>query len=260
MGHERLGQLPHTERWRAVVTQLASPLTPPDDVAKIADDVLDNVETRFRRMHHDDGVVAAFQFLVVLAKSSAFEVPRAPTSTPTIDLDQDPTTLQLVRSLRSWVDNHARSQEYADLAKKAGADALAMWATQIAPQRTLFRDQASSREIWQRANNAAGFCRLSRFFFAKFTERYLNYFLCRDASAVSSDVTARDDLAQKLETHVDGVARYAFESSRITESFAAGWFSKFARDSWPHQDNLRAFLSIAFNKMREDLRRETSRQ
>ena len=211
-------------------------------------------------MHHDDGVVAAFQFLVVLAKSSSTDVPHDPTSTPAIDLDQNPTTLQLVRSLRSWVDNHARSQEYADLAKKAGADALAMWAAQTTSQRTLFRDQASSREIWQRANNAAGFCRLSRFFFAKFTERYLNYFLCRDASAASSDVTARDDFAQGLESHIDGVARYAFESSLITESFAAGWFSKFARDSWPHQDGLRGFLAIAFNKMREDLRREASRQ
>ena len=54
MGHERVGALPHTKRWRDVVGQLAESSGSPEDVAAIANDTLENVrcstqEDSFRR-------------------------------------------------------------------------------------------------------------------------------------------------------------------------------------------------------------------
>ena len=66
MGHERVGALPHTKRWRDVVGQLAESSGSPEDVAAIANDTLENVRVQLRKIHSDDGVVAAFQFLVAL--------------------------------------------------------------------------------------------------------------------------------------------------------------------------------------------------
>ena len=75
MGHERVGALPHTKRWRDVIGQLAESSGSPEDVAAIANDTLENVRVQLRKIHSDDGVVAAFQFLVALTRSASSEDP-----------------------------------------------------------------------------------------------------------------------------------------------------------------------------------------
>ena len=69
-------------------------------------------------------------------------------------------------------------------------------------------------------------------------------------------ISDRDRLSTQLREHIDGVSRFAFETSRITQSFAAGWFNNHARDRYPSKDESRGFLSLAFGKLREELKRE----
>ena len=256
MGHERVGALPHTKRWRDIVDQLAESSGSPEDVAAIANGTLENVRAQLRKIHSDDGVVAAFQFLVALTKSASSVEAGEASFSPRINLEGSPSTLRLIGQLRSWVEAQRGSREYADLAAKASADAISLWSSQQSLQGSLFTSRGDSRDIWRRADNGAGFCEVSRLFFAKFTERYLRYFLEREASASMASVSDRDLLATQLREHIDGVSRFAFETSRITQSFAAGWFNNHARDRYPTKDESRGFLSLAFGKMREELKRE----
>src|SRR5207237_918033 len=113
-------------------------------------------------------------------------------------------------------------------------------------------------DVWKQASNGGGFCELSRIFFGKFTERYLNYFLEREASAVLPNLEQRERFSQELTQRVDDVSRYAFETARITQSFAAGWFNKHARSGLPSDASIRGFLRLAIAKLREELRREAS--
>ena len=258
MGHERVGALPHSKRWRDVVDQLSASSGTQQEVAELATATLHNVRLQFRKLHTDDGVVAAFQFLLALAKSASSGGLPAESFAPSINLDERPSTLRLVAELRSWVEAQNGSREYADIASKASADAIAIWSAQQNIQPTLFASNLDSREIWQRADNGAGFCEVSRLFFSKFTERYLNYFLEREASGSMASVADRDRLASHLREHVDDVSKFAFETSRITQSFAAGWFNNHAREGVPSKDESAGFLSIAFGKMREELMREAS--
>ena len=124
-------------------------------------------------------------------------------------------------------------------------------------QGNLFADPDDAREIWRRADNGAGFCEVSRLFFSKFTERYLNFFLEREASASTASVSDRDRLATQLREHVDDVSNFAFETSRITQSFAAGCSTTMLATDIPPKEESRGFLSVAFGKMREELRRES---
>ena len=256
MGHERVGALPHTKRWKDVVAQMAESSGSREDVAAIANATLQNVRAQFRKIHSDDGVVAAFQFLVALTKSASLSDLGEASFSPRVDLEGSPSTLRLIAQLRSWVKAQEGSSEYADIAAKASADAISLWSAQHGMQASLFTGPADSRDIWQRADNGAGFCEVSRLFFSKFTERYLNYFLEREASASMASISERDRLASQLRDHIDGVSRFAFETSRITQSFAAGWFNNHARDRYPSKDESRGFLSVAFGKMREELMRE----
>ena len=258
MGHERVGALPHSKRWRDIVAQLeSSPVSQPM-VAELATATLQNVRAQFRKIHTDDGVIAAFQFLLALAKTgSSHGVPEG-SFAPTINFAESSSTLKLVAELRSWVNAQNGSREYADIASKASADAIALWSAQQRIEPTLFASDLDSREIWQRADNGAGFCEVSRLFFSKFTERYLNYFLEREASGSMPNIVERDQLASSLREHIDDVSKFAFETSRITQSFAAGWFNNHAREGIPSKGESENFLSVAFGKMREELIREAS--
>ena len=258
MGHERVGVLPRTKKWQDIVAQLAESSGSREDVAAIASATLDNVRSQFRKIHFDDGVVAAFQFLVALTKSASLRDFERTLISPSINFEDSPSTLRLIAQLRSWVELHADSNEYAAIAMRASADAISHWSVQQQTQVTLFSSSVDAAEIWQRADSGAGFCEVSRLFFSKFTERYLNYFLEREASASMASVQERDRLAVELRAHLDGVSRFAFETSRITQSFAAGWFNNYARDGFPSEEESRRFLSIAFGKMREELRRGTN--
>ena len=258
MGHERVGALPHTKRWRDVVTQLAESSGSKDDVVAIANATLENVRTQFRKIHSDDGVVAAFQFLVALAKSASGRDIGESTFSPRIDLQERPSTLRLIAQLRSWVESQEGSREYGDIASKASADAISLWSAQQSTQPSLFTSSLDAIEIWSRADSGTAFCEVSRLFFSNFTERYLNYFLEREASASMASISERDALAVELRDHVDGVSKFAFETSRITQSFAAGWFNNHARNRYPSKEESRNFLSVAFGKMREELQREAN--
>lgn len=258
MGHERVGALPHTKRWRDVVAQLAESSGTKDDVAAIANATLENVRTQFRKIHSDDGVVAAFQFLVALAKSASERDIGERTFSPMINLQERPSTLRLIAELRLWVESQEGSREYSDIATKASADAISLWSEQQSTQPSLFTSSLDALEIWRRADNGAAFCEVSRLFFSKFTERYLNYFLEREASASMASISERDDLAVQLRDHIDDVSRFAFETSRIAQSFAAGWFNNHARNRYPSMEESRGFLSVAFGKMREELQREAN--
>ena len=256
MGHERVGALPRTQKWRDIVDQLGEAAGLEDDVANIAVAILENVRSQFNNIHADDGVVAAFQFLVALAKSATLGDLEGSTFSPEIDLERGPSTLFLIGELRSWVETQQASTEYGDIATRASAETISLWSAKQGMQANLFTGPSDPKHIWQQADNGAGFCEVSRLFFSKFTERYLNYFLGREASASMSSIHERDRFASQLSAHIEGVSTYAFETSRITQSFAAGWFNNHARDTIPSKEESRAFLSVAFGKMREELTRE----
>ena len=104
MGHERVGALPHTKRWRDVVDQISASEGTPEEVAELAIATLQNVRVQFRNLHADDGVVAAFQFLLALTKSASPDGLPPDSFALAINLDARPSTLRLVAELRSWVD------------------------------------------------------------------------------------------------------------------------------------------------------------
>jgi hypothetical protein len=255
MGHERVGTLPRTLSWRRVVERIGS-FAEPDAVAGIAAATLDNVRGRFDGMHRDPGVHAAFEFLVGLSATGGSSGEGKEWDDLALDATTVASPLLLSRALRDWVSAHTGSLEYGTLAQAAATDAIAIWSRQHRQQTGLFDSNESGGTVWRNAATGAGFCELSRLFFGKYTERYLSYFLQREASAVLGSLEARDRFADGIRHHVDSVSRHAFETAKITQSFAAGWFNRNARRGRPSHADVQRFLATAFGKVREELFRE----
>lgn len=256
MGHERIGFLPRSKRWREVVEAIAdSPTNYPLEVSRLADNTLRNVSDRFRRLHKDWGVQAAFGYLVSLATS---HLPQGSgMASPKTTLEENPSPARIAKNLNDWVNQHATSREYAELACRAAADTIAKWTRAHSKQQLLFDESSSAARVWSETANGRGFSEMARTFFSHFTERYLRYFLEREASAKLPSVEARQRFNESLHKHVDQVSKHAFETSKITQSFAAGWFNNHARASRPTNREIEGFLAMAFNKVHEELERES---
>lgn len=263
MGHERVGTLPKTRKWRTLVGQVAdfgvpnSTVTAPD----IAGQTIHNVRSRFRNAHNDPGINAAFEFLIILAVAARSEDPWETLLESGIEVPDEPTALSFAKAASIWISGNQDSLEYGKIARGAASDAIASWHYENrTSQENLFEFTDSSFEVWRMASNGAGFCELARLFFASFTERYLGYFLEREASAALSNIDDRDLLGKQLEDHIDDISQHAFETAKITQSFAAGWFNSNAKETVPDREAIGGFLWLAFGKIREELLREGAKE
>ncbi len=206
------------------------------------------MRSRFEAIQRDSGVQAVFQFLVTLSSGRIQEfIPETGPATP----------FALANALHGWLDSKRESLEYAQIAEGATNDAITAFYRDHNQQTELFSEGSNDSAVWRQAASGAGFCELARLFFAKFTARYLNYFLEREASVACSTIAQRDRFEERLTEQIDGVSRHAFETAKITQSFAAGWYNRHAAHRPPSDAEVEGFLSVAFGKIREELRRES---
>lgn len=261
MGHIRISVLPKSKRWQEISQLIAGMHASETEVADIAQQTLQNVRSRFRYIEQDNGVLGAFQFLVNLAVASREKTPQAWLLNIGIDLPDSPTPFSFAKAVSAYVATKKDSFEYGEIALQAAGDAISIWYDENQEHTlSLFESLEDPFEVWRKASDGAGFCQLSRLFFAKFTQRYLEYFLERTASATLGRIDERIEFEQKLEEHVDEVSVHAFETSKITQSFAAGWFNKHAKEGIPSQKEIKGFLSHAFGKIRDELQREGKKE
>lgn len=253
MGHERLGMLPKSRRWRDIVQKLAHLYDSDTNPSNIARDTIRNVRSNLRGIENDPGVLAAFKFLVLISNSAASKKFVDAMAQHNVQLPTNPTLISIAKELRRWVDPRQESLEYGQLATASASDALKIWYEQNKGQQDLFESFDSSLRVWRKSGTEKAFCEISRIYFAKFVERYLNYFLEREASAAFPDFSQRDQFSVDVQEYVNQASKHAFETAKITESFAAGWYKKNAQESMPTDKSIKSFLHTAFHKLRDEL-------
>lgn len=261
MGHERIGILPKTMRWKKVVGQISYFSSENNNIASIAQGTLKNVRKRFENIEQDKGVAAAFQFLVLLSYAAKQSNPKDFLVSKGIQFPDIITPLQIAKAVSRWISQQSESNEYATVAQNAVIDAISEWYQKNNTGQTSFLFSGENPfDVWRKAADGSGFCELSRLYFSKFTERYLNYFLEREASENVNSIHNRIEFGKELEKHIQDISKHAFETSKITQSFAAGWFNKNAKDTIPSSKKIQGFLALAFGKMRDELLREEDSQ
>lgn len=257
MGHERVGYLPKSERWKGIVKKISYFSSEKDDISDIATETTRNVRSKYKNIKEDSGVISAFKFLVLLAHASKKENPSEFLKSNGVSLSKEFNIFELTKSVQDYVTKNQDSKEYSTFAVQSMIDTISEWSQKNELQQTLiFDSNKDSFLIWQKASDGSGFCELSRIFFANFTERYLKYFLEREASSRIQSLSDREQFSKKLEAHIQDISKHAFETAKIAQPFAAGWYNLHAKDKIPDDDKLRDFLAFAFKKLNSELLRE----
>lgn len=257
MGHERIGYLPRTKRWREIVKNIGSFSSVNNNIDEITLQTIRNVRQRFDTIKQDSGVIAALKYLVVLANSGKSKHPDQLFEEHDISLNKNYNLIDLANSISSFIAKNKSSSEYSTIATQSMIDTVSKWYQVHSMQQLIyFDDNNKSNEIWKKASSGNGFCELSRIFFAKFTERYLRYFLEREAAYKIDNLFDRNQFNNRLSEHIDDISKHAFETSKITQSFAAGWYNNNCSIDIPTEEAIKGFISFSFQKINSELLRE----
>jgi hypothetical protein len=254
MGHVRLGVLLKSLKWRQVVEELRLGA----GVGEIAALAAEAAETSLQAAANDPAFLHAFWLLTqvpLAARGPAFAEDLGRLG---IKVADPPSLMSVVAALSDAVDRHVRAQggrtDLGEMAQMAAVESLTAIVAPTLP--SLF---GPGPEEVQRAIGrlAAGdrFSALAREFFARLTQRTLDYYLSRElANHIGAGERFSDDAARSGFDHA--LNRHCREASRIVEEFAGGWYGKnvYQGDGLT-PDDVRRFAPVAFKKIRAELRK-----
>lgn len=259
MGHERIGFLPHTKQWRAIADQLSQYNEGNVSVAQVINGTLEATKQVYERMPYDESVNKALAFIVVLSFSAKQEDQVGFLNEHGYFVDSNLSLFSILSSAQNFISTDFGSLETNKLAKDAVMQAIIDYKKgHETNQLSLFHD--SSQPVWETVGTGSAFCEMARSFFASFTERQIKYYIEREAASRIDDYDALTRFNMQLSSQAKAIADHTFEISKLTESFAAGWFNKNASDSLPDRKEIEGFLKLSFHKLREEFRREADGQ
>jgi hypothetical protein len=257
MGHLRLGTLPKTLKWNRVVGLLEES---PDDSGLIAAATIQASRRELQMLRGDPSIGYCFWLLTRItwyARQSDFVERIQQIGIP---IASSTSTFSFI----SGVSEHARQQctrlggssifrEMAYLALKQTMSEITLTSAN-----SLFGSSIANIQEACRANSSKKqFGIVSRRFFAGFLSQFLRYFVDKE---LSNHVGPGNRIENILAANDFGNAltAYAWQSSKIMEDFAAGWFAK---RSWETEGDIttedaQKFVAVALRKMQMEVGRE----
>lgn len=255
MGHVRIGFLPHTKQWNSIVQSLSLFGGDASVVAQIANNTLDAVRNTYEALPYDESIIKAISYLANLAFSAKQPDQIAYLNNNGYDVDGEMSLLSLISSAQEYITAEKGSCEINKLAKDAAMQSVIRYYENHSDgQLNLFCSE--EKNPFADAGTGAAFCEMARSFFATFTDKQIKYYVEREAASSINDYRQLDNFTKTLTEQASSIADHAFEISKLMQSFAAGWFNKYAVNSAPSYDETVSFLTLSFAKMREELRRE----
>jgi hypothetical protein len=254
MGHVRLGVLPRSRKWDQVVNELRLGV----EVAGVAASAADAAEASLHGASSDPAFLHSFWLLTQLplaARGADFAGDLRRLGVPVPD---QPNLMDVVAGFSETVDRHARERGgRTDLGEMAQMAAVESLVALIGPQLpSLFEPSAGEvQRAMGRFASGDRFSALAREFFARLTQRSLDYFLSRElGSHIGAGERFTDDADRSR--FDDALDRHCREASRIVQEFAGGWFGKAVyQGEGLTPSAVRRFAPVAFKKMRAELRK-----
>lgn len=257
MGHKRLGYLPKTKAWREIVKLIGDYAAGSAEITSIANKTLQKVQARFDNLGSDPSVQAAFEFLVKFSFAFQKENPTKYLTESKILDKEELTIIKIARAAAVYKNSDIKSHEYQAFATQSAIDAITIWyKNNIDKGSGLFNEDIDKVAVFRKTGHGDGFSEISRMYFSRLTERYLKYFLDREASIQITNLDERKRFSSEITNYISAISKHAFETSKITQSYSAGWFNKYSKNNEPQNKEIKRFLSYAFSKMKSEMLRE----
>ena len=259
MGHLRIGYLPKTLPWRRVVGLLDED---PANVSAIAGATARAAHQELERLRGDPSLSYCFWLLTRITWYARQPDFVADLGNIGIDLLGSKSAFSFISAVSDHARTRTASYEGASVFREVANLALkhALSETVALSTPSLFGSTIENvQEGCRKYSSKKQFGVLSRSFFSEFLARFLKYFADKE---LSNHVGP----GKRLESIDDGRAftdaldTYAWQSARILEDFASGWYSK---HNWESEGDItesdaRRFVAFALKKLQMDLDKEAA--
>jgi hypothetical protein len=265
VGHTRLGNIPKTQKWNAVVSMFTSSNSADGgvsseesvDVSSIAWQSLDAAQTGLEKALQDVGLVQSFYVLtkVVLAAREDNWISRL--NDLGISIPQDGSLSDLVSGIQGVVEDHvlatSRLTDVTEMSLNALGEALISQAEN--KTESLFGAGINELQTAIRSlSTKKGFSDLGQSFFGKFMTRYLNFYLSRVTASQTggkkiTDISSLSEFNKILASHCQ-------QSAFIVNQFSGDWMSKTNYQSGITPENTAKFVAVAVKKLRAELKKQ----
>jgi hypothetical protein len=255
MGHVRLGDLPRTRKWGQVVGLIGAGAGTP----QVATATINAAEKGLGVAVKDKGVVETIWLLTQLPVAARSENFAAELRARGVTVSQSPGLMEIVAAVTEAIDakmpNNRGRSDLGEMAQMAAAETL----TEVIGSRTRGLFGTTPDDV-QKQFAALGtnkqFSIFAKDFFARFTNKCLDYFVSRAVTQHVGEGKRFTTLAQQSEFS-EALRTHCREASKIVEEFSGGWFSK---TNWEtrgeiSRKDIAAFTSYAMTKLTAELKR-----
>ena len=252
MGHIRLGRMPTSRRWRQVVELLRLGGTVPELAAATAH----AAESDLKSAKGDPTLAYTVWLLTQLplaARSPRFAVRLGELG---FDVGAEQSLLGLIAGLSKAVERHVSGSlhrtDLGELARQAASESLS--AVLSAGMPSLFDTAAEDvrRELGRLATKDR-FATLARDFFARLTQKTLEYYISRELPSHIGPDKSLSSIDHQIAFRI-ALEKHCREASQIVEDFAGGWFSKSNFQGTLTPASAQGFADYALEKMHDELR------
>jgi hypothetical protein len=265
MGHTRLGELPKSRKWKAVVAAMAqldlenasASEKLSEHIEIIAQKTLDAAQAGLDKAIEDTGLQYTFYLLtqlVLAAREDNWEERLAQVG---INLSSDDSlfdlTAEIQNSIDDYISDYGHPSDISEMAQQAAGEAVSVLASP--KSHTLFGSGSEQlRAAIRELSTKNGFADLGQKFFGKFMSHFLNFYLSRVTAAQVGGSRLRHigDLSEfnnALQTHCEQMAR-------IVHNFCGEWYSKTEFVEGIDPENTSRFLAVALKKLRAEMKQQ----
>ncbi len=265
MGHTRLGSIPKTQKWTAIVAKIAGVgderssgrETLDEAIGNVALETLDAAKAGLDKAIDDTGLRYTFYLLTQIVLSAREPNWQERLASIGIHLLEDASLFDLTAQVQNAIDDfliaRGRSTDISEMGQQAAGEAIATLAGPGAV--TLF---GSGRDELQRAirelSTKRGFAQLGKTFFGRFMARFLSFYLSRITAAHVDGERLHQigDLSRFNEV----LQMHCEQSARIVHDFCGEWYSKTEFREGINLDNTSRFMAVALRKLQDELKRQ----
>jgi hypothetical protein len=255
MGHIRLGDLPRTRKWSQVVGLIRGGA----GTAQVAGATITAANRGLSYAAEDTGVVETIWLLTQLPVAARTDDFAAALRQCGLQVSDAPGLMEVVGAVADGIDakmpNCRGRTDLGEMAQMAAVETL----VEVVGRQVNGLFEAGPEDVQRSFSKLATtkqFGGFAKDFFARFTNKCLDYFLSKALAHHVGDgerfrtLAEQADFSQALDTHCR-------EAARIVEEYSGDWFSKWTwkTEGEISRSDIRAFTGYAMTKLKDELKR-----
>lgn len=255
MGHIRIGVLPKTRKWKQVISLLNSKES---STSEIAAETAKAAKDFFIQKRFDPSLAFSYWLLTQITYRAKQDDYISALRKIDLDISKVKNSFDFVGQVANFSKNQIKERgesfPISDIAQLALREVLTESVGEVS--KSLFGTTLDDiRGACRRYSSPGQFSKLARLYFSKVFTRGLKFLIDKE-SANNVGIGEKFENVFDLSDFNTALEAYCYQSAKIVEKFAEGWYSKRNWQGDISEKDAQGFVAVAVDKFQAEIARE----